>query len=151
MTQNILIFGGSKGLGFEILKDLLKSDFKITVISRKKDKIKYLKTKDKLSFIKCDVLNDKSLDQMLKKFKKNKFKVDIIIHSIGGNIKKKQKETSIENFYTNWKFNFGYLINVNNFFLKSICKKMRKNSTYFNCWYKKLSNLCSIYIHKSCP
>ena len=122
MTKNVLIFGGSKGLGFEILKDLIKSDFKITVISRKKDKIKNLKDIDKLTFIKCNILNDKSLNQLLKKFKKNKYKADIIIHSIGGNIKKKQNENFNENFYNNWKFNFGYSININDFFLNTMLK-----------------------------
>jgi 3-oxoacyl-[acyl-carrier protein] reductase len=121
MKKKIIIFGGSKGIGYEILKDLINLDFELTVVSRKKNKITNLK--NKINFFKCDVLSEKSFINLIKKFKNNDFKADIVIHCIGGNIKLFNKEFSQDNFYQNWKLNFGHTIDINNFFIKQMTKK----------------------------
>ena len=63
------------------------------------------------------------MNKVLNKFSQDKIVPSIVIHCIGGNIKNKNTYINEKNFYDNWKINFGYLVNINNFFIQKMIKK----------------------------
>ena len=69
----ILISGGSSGIGFHLVKKLLKDDYYIINLSRNKCDIK----SKNLTNIKCDLSNLKNLRLIEKKIKKHNIKIVI--------------------------------------------------------------------------
>ena len=78
-NKKFLVTGGSKGLGYNLVKKLVSKRINVSVISRSfSDK----KIRKKIDFYKCDIL--KKGEFLIKKKSKKKF--DIIVHCIGGGL-----------------------------------------------------------------
>lgn len=121
----ILITGGTGYLGSKIVKDLLKHNCKIILISRKK-----ILKKNINNFV-CDLQNGKDVEKTLYLIK-NKFKsIDGFIHMASEGIL-----GSIENVKSD---DFVYTFNINNIIFFNIVKKLKK-------LFKK-----SFVINKQCP
>ncbi|TBX05621.1 SDR family oxidoreductase [Clostridium perfringens] len=89
--MEILLTGGSKGIGFSILKKLLKEEHKVTVVSRSDDLIKY---KWPINILKCDLSNINEVEILCNKIKNQHF--DVLINNAGGSIPIKLEELSVE-------------------------------------------------------
>lgn len=90
MIKKILIIGGNGFLGYNLAKSLVKSDFKITLLCRKKNK--NLKKLSKVNYIFCDIT---SLTKLRKKIKEN---YNFVIN-FSGNISHSNKQQTLRVHY----------------------------------------------------
>ena len=120
--RNILVCGGSYGLGFEIVKNFLLDDQNnVIVISRTKKNLikagKKLKSK-KLSFYMCDFSKENLTISLMKKLKKKYKNIDLVISAVGSS---NMKITGSEN-YGEWlrayNSNFFSQTNITENFVK---------------------------------
>ena len=72
MRKNVLITGGSKGLGFQLVEKFSKTS-NVSVLSRKKGKLK-----KNISFFSVDLSNHSKTLKTLVKIKKKLRKIDLI-------------------------------------------------------------------------
>lgn len=78
-NKNILIIGGSTGIGKELVKLYAKSGYRVySTYNKTKPE---LNISNKINFIKIDLLNDRSINEILETVKRIKF--DIIIYNAG--------------------------------------------------------------------
>lgn len=119
MKKKVIIFGGTKGIGYEIFKELKQKKFDVYAVSRKKN---FLKKNDLKFYFQCDVMDEVSVRKLLNKFKKNKLNFNVIIHCIGGSFKSKNNINDEKDFYLNWKLNFSHFIEINNYFISKMKK-----------------------------
>ena len=117
--NKILIVGGSSGLGSYLTKLYHKNKYDITTLSRNFNST----FSKKINQIKCDVTNSNELKNILKNFEKKKISFDIIIHNVGGSKKIYDYNMSSDNYKMVWDSNFGYVIEINNFFIPYMKKK----------------------------
>lgn len=73
--KNVLICGGSSGLGLEVTKNFLSiNNYKVIIVSKNKKKllnvIKKIKFKN-LDYYVCDFINEKKTMHLMKTLKKN--------------------------------------------------------------------------------
>lgn len=117
----ILITGGSKGVGLELVNYFVKKKFLVTVLSRS---FKHEKIRKKIKFLKCNVINKKNYPNLKKKLKK--IKPDIIIHCIGGALGIRDTLSSIKEWNKVFYFNVGHAIEINNLILPEIIKQKKR-------------------------
>lgn len=82
--ENVLITGANKGIGLEIVKELLKKTrYKIIGVSKNVQNLEYLKRsyQDKLEVVKCNLLNIDDLNNLMSII--DIFHVDILINNAG--------------------------------------------------------------------
>ena len=115
-TKNLLITGGTSGIGLEIIRKLADQNFNILTCARSKKKLSQIKKKFKeIKIFKCDVSKESNVKELFNFSKKNFKSIDIIINAAGiyGEIEK------IENSnFKRWK----EAIEVNFFGTYLICK-----------------------------
>jgi short-subunit dehydrogenase len=124
-NKNILVVGGSFGIGEELCLELSKLNSNLAIVARSKDKIDNLKKTlegDHLS-IECDVSSKKDLDRLSAILDKKWKKIDIIIFCVGAyqpmnidNFDLKKAENIID-------INLGGFLNFVNSFLISFKQK----------------------------
>jgi len=119
MNKNqILIVGGSSGLGLHLTNLYLKKKYKVTTISRNIN----TKIKKNVKQISCDVTDAEQMKKLLKNFKKEKIYFDIVIHNVGGSKKIYDFNVSSDSYKKVWDSNLGYVIEINNFFIPHMKK-----------------------------
>lgn len=94
MIKKILIIGGNGFLGYNLAKFLTKSDFKITLLCRRKNK--NFKKLSKVNYIFCDITN---LTKLKKKVKEN---YNFVIN-LSGNISHSNKKQTLKVHYEGLK------------------------------------------------
>lgn len=119
IKKNVLIVGGSKGIGLHISKSYLSDKYEVYILSRTKNNNDFDKNKHYI----CDVTNEKDLKKILEKFNKRKILMDIIIHVVGGSQKVFKYNDNKNNYFKVWNANLGYSIDINNNFIPSMIKK----------------------------
>ena len=119
INKRVLVVGGSSGLGIHITRLYSKKKYNVTTISRNKN----IKISKKVKQIICDVTDSNKLKELLKNFKKDNIRFDIIIHNVGGSKKVYDYNTSSDNYNIVWNNNLGYVVDINNFFIPFMKKK----------------------------
>ena len=116
-NKKFLVTGGSKGLGYNLVKKLVSKRINVSVISRSfSDK----KIRKKIDFYKCDILKKSEFSRLKKKISKKKF--DIIVHCIGGGLGIKSSLSSYKLWSKSLFFNVGASIELNNILIPSMIK-----------------------------
>ena len=81
-----LVTGGTRGIGLEVVKGLLKKKYKLLVVGRNKDNIdkinKEIDFDDKIEFFYCDLSETNEIKELLIKLKKYN-KIDLLINNAG--------------------------------------------------------------------
>ena len=129
-NKNVLIVGGSKGIGCALVKFFLNSGANVIYASRSKIKEKL---KKKAIFLKTDITKENEIKRLFTEI--NKFKsLDILVNSAAVNYSKKNEKINIKEW--------NHVINTNLTSIFSICKlaikKMKKNK------HGKIVNISSI-------
>ena len=70
--KNIIITGGSRGIGIEMVKIFIENNFNVIVLTRNIKPLEEIKS-DKLTFISTDLESNSSMDNAFKQIK-DKFK-----------------------------------------------------------------------------
>jgi short-subunit dehydrogenase len=138
-TKNILICGGSSGLGLEIAKNFLsRNNNKVIIVSRDKKKLLNLKKKIKfknLDYYACDFINEKNTMNLMKVLKKKYKSIDLLISSVGVSNMKITGEENYSEWLRAYNSNFFSQTNITENYLKYFrSTKLKKNNIYFvNC------------------
>jgi len=128
MNKAILIFGSNSVIVRDFIRLSLKNGVNVVGISKTKNKF-FLKS-EKFHFIKHNILKNDN-NNLLKKINKN-FDINSIIYAIGGSLNKKNILESKKNWKLVWEYNFGYTIELNNYFLKKFKKDKFGRILYFS-------------------
>ena len=126
MKKNVLILGGTSGIGLALAEKISTEKFNITVCGRSNINLK----KNKIKFEKLDILKKKNLENFISKYKKYTF--DIIVHIIGGSLGENNPFAKIESYQKIWDYKLGYVIKINNFFVKKMIKKKWGRVVHFS-------------------
>lgn len=124
MKKNIIITGGSSGIGLELVRHYLKKNNTVitTYVNSNKELVKLKKKyKENFFFKKMNLSNIKNITQFLKIIKKNFRSIDVIILNALNKIKRKQfnkikKKEIIESLKNNFLGNFFFLQIINKLF-----------------------------------
>ena len=133
-NKNIIILGGSKGIGLNISKNLFNLGSNVITISRTKPK-----NFNSIDYYKCDINNNKAIDEITKKIISKYKKIYAVINCIGvtfpssGNLQnlnsfKKTIDTNLFQYYA---------------FLLKVYNKIERNGS--------ILNISSIYADLSFP
>ena len=107
MKKNILISGGSSGIGLELIKALANSDsqFNIIGVSRNISNIFELEKFDNVFTYNVDLSLEEEVTILIKKIYSKFGKIDYLINNAGAGIIKKIEETTLEDWENMFKFN----------------------------------------------
>ena len=141
MKKNILIFGSNSAIIRSTIEKFLKNNFNVIGISKNNNK-NFKKFKN-YTQIKFNIEKDKILS-LCKKINKMT-NVDSIIYAIGGSKGKNELMHSVKEWKSLWWYNFGYTIEINNFFLKLMKKKKYGRILYFSTTAVNLKSGPAIY------
>ncbi|MCW8848705.1 MAG: SDR family oxidoreductase [Melioribacteraceae bacterium] len=120
--KTALVTGANKGIGFEVVKQLLERKFNVILTSRNTERglsaIEKLSSfKDHLSFVQMDVGDEESIKKAVKTVVSNKNKIDVIVNNAGVLLDTKTiNEASSEKILTTFKINtLGPILVIQNF------------------------------------
>ena len=102
--KNIIITGGGKGIGFELVKQLAESNNKVLAISRNTKKLEELNNKN-IFILTIDLSESESFDKIVDYISKNWTHVDILINNAAKFINKPFIQTNIFDFIDIYKIN----------------------------------------------
>ena len=103
-TKNIIVTGASKGIGFELVKQLTANGHQVLALSRNIDTLAKIQHKN-LSTIATDISKTEHLQEVVIFVSSHWKQVDVIIHNAGKLINKPFAETTINNFLEVYKVN----------------------------------------------
>ena len=110
--KNILVAGGSKGLGLEIVKEFSKSN-NLYVFSRKRRELS-----KNVNYFSVDLSKEKNTLSALKSIKKKIKKIDLIIFCVGNGKPRAKNELSNQTIMSYLNTNFFTFLNLINIYLK---------------------------------
>ena len=122
-NKNIIVLGGSKGIGLEIAKNLINLKANIIIISRSKPKLNY-----KHVFFKCNIENENEIKIVLQKIKKNYKKFFSIINCIAITLPAQNKLQPNDKFYKTLDINLIKFY----FFISNIYNKIENKGSILN-------------------
>ena len=104
MGKNIIVTGASRGIGFQLVNQLIETGHNVLGLSRSVDTLTKIETKN-LHVLATDISNESHLKQV-EFFVSNRWQqVDIIIHNAGKLISKPFGETTTNDFLEVFKVN----------------------------------------------
>lgn len=131
MGKNILIVGGSSGLGFELVKRNIKEQNNIYVLTKDIKRLKKnlsLKNIKNINFSKIDLQKINKIEPLIKKVLKNfNNKIDLVIHVAGGGLGVSSIQPKHTDLIKVLNLNILSLIEINNFLIPSMIKNKNGN------------------------
>ena len=83
-NKSVVVTGGTKGIGAEIVKAYLKLNANVYILARQKPSRAIQSKGNKATFIECDIRDINSLDNAVTKIKNLSKSIDILINNAGG-------------------------------------------------------------------
>lgn len=119
MGEVVIITGSSAGIGYDLSKYLINKGYTVYGLSRSETKLKGL------NHIKCDVTNEKLVNEVINNIYNTEGKIDILINNAGMGISGSIEATKLEDV------NYIYNVNVIAPFLtvKAVLPIMRKQKS----------------------
>ena len=120
--KTALVTGANKGIGLEVVRQLLNRNFNVILTSRNSDKglraIENLKNhEEKLLFVQMDVGNEDSIKKAAKEVQSKNIKIDVIVNNAGVLLDSESiNEVSSEKILTTFRVNtLGPILVIQNF------------------------------------
>jgi NAD(P)-dependent dehydrogenase (short-subunit alcohol dehydrogenase family) len=120
--KTALVTGANKGIGLEVVRQLLNRNFNVILTARNRDKglraIEKLKNRDeKLLFVQMDVGNEDSIKKAAKEVQSKNIKIDVIVNNAGVLLDSESiNEVSSEKILTTFRVNtLGPILVIQNF------------------------------------
>lgn len=120
--KTALVTGANKGIGLEVVKQLLERNFNVILTSRNRDKglraIENLKNhEEKLFFVQMDVGDEDSIIKAVKEVQSKNIKIDVIVNNAGVLLDSESiNEVSSEKILTTFRVNtLGPILVIQNF------------------------------------
>ena len=129
MNKNILIVGGSSGLGFELVKKYKKEQNNIYVLTKNIKQLKYnlsLGNIKNINFSKINLQTINTIGPIIKKvLKKFNNKIDLVIHIAGGGLGVKSIQPKYKDLVKVLNLNILSLIEINKNLMPSMIKNKK--------------------------
>jgi 3-oxoacyl-[acyl-carrier protein] reductase len=125
-NKNILIIGGSKGLGEYLARYISKYSPRILLVSRNIEKLEKIRIDllpNSCEYLAIDMLEHNSIEVLCNFMKKSKFEPDIVIHNMGGGLGKKNPLSIKQDYLDVWNFNVGIQIEINSRIIPKMIEK----------------------------
>lgn len=139
--KNVLITGGSKGIGKEIAEIFAKEGANVSIAARSLEFL--MKAKEELgcdiSIFQADVTKSDEREKLMQSFIKEKGKIDILINNAGGSNGGKATETELDLFYEAMELNYFSAVHLS----KLAVAEMKKSH------FGVIINITSIYGRES--
>jgi NAD(P)-dependent dehydrogenase (short-subunit alcohol dehydrogenase family) len=120
--KTALVTGANKGIGLEVVRQLLNRNFNVILTARNREKglraIEKLKNRDeKLLFVQMDVGNEDSIKKAAKEVQSKNIKIDVIVNNAGVLLDSESiNEVSSEKILTTFRVNtLGPILVIQNF------------------------------------
>ena len=105
-SKKILITGSSRGIGFELVKQLSNSGHEVLALSRNTTRLEKLAAENRhLNTLETDITTEAGLDRVVEFVNENWGGVDILIHNAGALLHKPFKETTSDDFQMIYQVN----------------------------------------------
>ena len=122
--KKILITGANNGLGYDLIKELLKDNkFKLIAIINKNKPNKILSKK--IESISMDLFDKKNILSFKDKFKKHK--IDTVIHCAGGGLGFRENDLQLEKLEKLMQLNFYSIFELNKILIMNKKRGQRLN------------------------
>ncbi len=106
-NKTVLITGVSRGIGFELAKQFLETNYRVIAVSRSKSVFAEHLNNENLIFIKCNIANINNITVLSNFLKKQKIKnIDILINNAGLLINKPLINTNFKEAQNVFNINF---------------------------------------------
>jgi len=122
-NKNVLVIGGSRGIGLSIVKEFISEKAKVSVIARNiSDKLKNQLAKEgnKVNFYEGDATDKKSLISISELILEKSKGIDVVIANVGNGKASLASLQSDNEWEESWNINFKSALNSANVFLPLI-------------------------------
>ncbi|MGE8206996.1 SDR family NAD(P)-dependent oxidoreductase [Heyndrickxia sp. NPDC080065] len=127
--KNILITGGSKGIGKAIAKVFVSERANVSIVARNMESLE--KAKEELggnvSIFQADILNADEREKLIQSFVKKMGRIDVLINNAGGSNGDKAMETEMDLFYEALELNYFSAVHISKLAVEHM-KKHRSGS-----------------------
>lgn len=105
-SKRIIVTGSSRGIGLELVKELISQDHEVLALSRNTENLQQMSNSRKnLHPLEVDICDAKDLEVIVKFVKERWGVVDILVHNAGTLLHKPFKETRLEEFIKVYQVN----------------------------------------------
>lgn len=105
-SKRIIVTGSSRGIGLELVKNLISNEYEVLALSRNTESLKELSpSHQNLHPLQADITVPKDLGLIVKFVREEWGAVDVLIHNAGTLIHKPFRETSLEDFMKVYQVN----------------------------------------------
>jgi 3-oxoacyl-[acyl-carrier protein] reductase len=122
-NKNVLVIGGSRGIGLSIVKEFLSEKARVSIIARNiSDKLKsqLVKEGNKVNFYEGDATDEKALISISELILKKSKGIDIVIANVGNGKASLASLQCVNEWEESWDVNFKSALNSANVFLPII-------------------------------
>lgn len=139
--KNILITGGSKGIGKAIAEVLVQEGAHVTIASRSKDYLEKALNdlNGKIDIIQTDITDASERENLMRNFLEKQGRIDVLINNAGGSNGGKISETTMDLFYEAMELNYFSAVHLS----KLAVDHMKNNGS------GAIINITSIYGRES--
>ena len=123
--KNVLITGGSKGIGKAIAKVFLAEGANVGIAARNLDFLNKAREElgDSISAFQCDITIAEEREKLIRSFVEEKGSIDILVNNAGGSNGGAAIETDLELFHEAMELNYFSAVHLS----KLAVEQMKKN------------------------
>lgn len=141
-----LIFGASNGIGKKLSYELVKKNINVTLVSRKKNKLKKIvkelnNIKKGNNYYSINLLKKDNPKNISKKISKKFGFHELIIHCVGGGLGVKEINSPKKDWIKVWNFNAGIILEANAVLIPKMISKRRGKIICISSLSTKISNV----------